>query len=781
MASPKFKAGFSGGELDPRFRDRVTTAIHQNSLQKGKNMMATKGGSLRPRYSTEHVMTLGKDKTKLKLFPMPSRNLFFEVSRDTTVRDHAASAEGVFVDPFRRHYIGNAKIAGDVYHTDISDPDPDFHRTRFGDAVYKDAIDPVVIFLDESLIGNSTVLNEVSTSNFLLTGNSSRANINYVVDNFIGTGYDIFRDNVKVGTPNFAINSGGDVTLSFYLSASRFEVDGVELINKTIVDYILVSKFATVTLQGSYEIDLQLPLGTTAFSGDFFFRLEDPNEIGNVPIDVYATQNIPSLTGFNDSNGFKRKTFTFSQSQVVFTESVLVSKIAQTNNADFIGFSELGNKDVPNGFYGRSITPYEEGRVSNEAATVTTNKVQYAVTLVQNGIESPLKYIINIVSVLNDVETLQHLFNVPTSSSNSNKLFYAFDYPDFSFVTDTYGDLPDVDFIRFYRRPLPASPFSIHLETGGAFGFIGEVSVKEQNFDPNGDTTEARLDADTDDDFKAYGAVFEDIGGDPDFTNNPPKKSKFLGLKRLRETAPTFDAATYAQQRLFIARGNALEASQIQGPFVETSPLTSASALSTLVGDDYPAVRYLHNSKWGLLVFTDRGIYINNGTFALENLGFEKAAENEVIQKDLPPLKALDSVYYFSQTTNSVMALTYSRETQSIRSVNISWMSDHIFRDKKIVSWDILAGENPQVIAVFSDGTFATRALEGDPDGERGWFPHSMAHDVKQVLTLDLVTYIVVQKEDLINGETHFFLEKFITESNENYLLLMDGAVNLDG
>ena len=50
---------------------------------------------------------------------------------------------------------------------------------------------------------------------------------------------------------------------------------------------------------------------------------------------------------------------------------------------------------------------------------------------------------------------------------------------------------------------------------------------------------------------------------------------------------------------------------------------------------------------------------------------------------------------------------------------------------------------------------------------------------MKQVLTLDLVTYIVVQKEDLINGETHFFLEKFITESNENYLLPMDGAVTL--
>ena len=82
MASPKFKAGFSGGELDPRFRDRVTTAIHQNSLQKGENMMATKGGSLRPRYSTEHVMTLGKDKTDLKLFPIHSRNLFFEVSRE---------------------------------------------------------------------------------------------------------------------------------------------------------------------------------------------------------------------------------------------------------------------------------------------------------------------------------------------------------------------------------------------------------------------------------------------------------------------------------------------------------------------------------------------------------------------------------------------------------------------------------------------------------------------------------------------------------------------------
>ena len=110
----------------------------------------------------------------------------------------------------------------------------------------------------------------------------------------------------------------------------------------------------------------------------------------------------------------------------------------------------------------------------------------------------------------------------------------------------------------------------------------------------------------------------------------------------------------------------------------------------------------------------------------MENLGFEKAAENDIIQKDLPPLKALDSVYYFSQTTNSVMALTYSRESQSIRSVNVSWMSDHIFRGKKIVSWDVLVGENPQVIAVFSDGTFATRALEGDPDGERGWFPQSM-------------------------------------------------------
>ena len=112
-----------------------------------------------------------------------------------------------------------------------------FHTNRFGDGVYKDAIDPVTIQFDESLISNSTVLNEVSTSNFLLTGNSSRANINYVIDNFLVL--DTTYLEIMFVLVGLLIRLAMGVKLEFYLSISSLEIDGVELINKTIVDYIL--------------------------------------------------------------------------------------------------------------------------------------------------------------------------------------------------------------------------------------------------------------------------------------------------------------------------------------------------------------------------------------------------------------------------------------------------------------------------------------------------------------------------------------------------------------
>lgn len=250
-------------------------------------------------------------------------------------------------------------------------------------------------------------------------------------------------------------------------------------------------------------------------------------------------------------------------------------------------------------------------------------------------------------------------------------------------VSSDVTDLDKLNEMRVYRRPSNA----------GAFGFIGSSGY----FTISGSD---------------INSVFEDFGGAADFLNGPPLTITSVGLSSSDIIDLKPKTGEIYQQRLLITTEEDEESILASRPgfqnnFLRDVPFSVDSALKFKSGTSGNARILRMTESDGLIIFTSVGIFASVGVLSVNNLALEKKG-HWVIDENLPPLAVPGGVFFVDKTTNTVRQLVFSQDILSYQALDQTIFSNHLFRQKKIVSWSFQQGALPLIWVVFSDGSFAS-------------------------------------------------------------------------
>lgn len=327
---------------------------------------------------------------------------------------------------------------------------------------------------------------------------------------------------------------------------------------------------------------------------------------------------------------------------------------------------------------------------TSKASTGLGYDVEYAFTQIVNGEES---LFLGVTGAL----------KLPIANGEKNTIVIATD----SSATEC----------RAYRRPI----------NGNAYGFVGSfpsiVSV----------------------------GTFVDIGEDADYTNSPPT----IDFPDIATETPA--AGCVYQQKLITSESTNLEAihtsrTGYQNNFYRDYPLGADSALTFKAGTTGSAQVLRFVDSDGLLVFTTAGIYRSTGALSPDNLALERKG-NWVIEETVPPLEIPGGLLFVDKSTNTVRNLIFSNEAGGYPGEEVSIFSNHLFVNKKVVSWAFQDGDIPLVWVVFDDGNAISLTYQREHQ-MNAWSRHDTVGDFESVTVL----------KDLTNKSVPYFIIKRGTE-----------------
>jgi hypothetical protein len=338
-------------------------------------------------------------------------------------------------------------------------------------------------------------------------------------------------------------------------------------------------------------------------------------------------------------------------------------------------------------------------------ATGTGYDVEYAITVVRGGQESPAK----------ELTTSAGVLGLPIAAGEQNPI---------------YGEVPtigtgEITEFRFYRRP----------RQGGAYGYIGSSSYL---------AVSAFVPANT-------AGHFVDTGFSADYSHNPPESDVGTVTRGSRTDPIDIDAQTGCmyQQRLLLADGEVIYASRpgYANNFTRDFPLGSDSSLAFKSGaSGYAYVLRMIDSD-GLVAFTRTGVFLHTGALTPTNLSLAKKGP-WVIDERVPPIAVPGGVLFIDRATHSVRCLAWSTEAASYSGEDMGIWSDHLFQGIRVASWAFHAGEIPLLWVVFSDKTFASFTYEREHE-MRAWTRHDSSVNVEYVCGSDVAdtSYFIVEKD----------------------------------
>lgn len=318
--------------------------------------------------------------------------------------------------------------------------------------------------------------------------------------------------------------------------------------------------------------------------------------------------------------------------------------------------------------------------------------VQYVASWVKDGFETSI-----------GAPTVSTSYKLPITTATQNDLT----------LDNTSGLVTGVSEVRVYRRPID----------GGAYGYIGSTS---NIYTTGGKTT----------------AFFTDFGQDADYSHTPPQINPDLTAINAFYYLNTFDTGIFYQSRLIMSIGDKLYAAR-PGIYTHNAqswsrdfPLSDRSSLTFDTGADGYAKVLFQCERDGWIIFTSKGIYVQSGPMGVNNLAFDKRSDC-VIDDRLAPLVLPSGVLFVDAKTNTVRLLRPSGDSgQTFSAEELSIFSNHLFEDKRIVSWCYAKGEPALVWCVFSDGTFAAFTHEYDQQ-MRAWTRGDSDHLVDSVCYVD--------------------------------------------
>lgn len=359
--------------------------------------------------------------------------------------------------------------------------------------------------------------------------------------------------------------------------------------------------------------------------------------------------------------------------------------------------------------------------VAGVAGTGTGYDVDYVLTYVLNGEESLVSGVINVYKMV-----------IATGNSNTVRLIY----------TPSPATVPLPSEIKVYRRP----------RAGNAYGYIGSSVTSSV---VSGDIV----------------YDFIDLGGAADYTQSPPT----LDFDALNGKGRT---GTIYQQRLITTEEKNEEAIHASRPgypnnFSRDYPLDDDSALTFKAGTSGNAkvLRFINNN--GLIAFTTAGIFTNEpGALGPSNLAMDRKG-NWVIDQRVRPLEVPGGILFVDQSTNTIRSLIYSNEAGGYPGEELSIFSNHLFLNKKIVSWSFQDGDIPLIWVCFDDGTLASLTYQREHQMQ-AWTRHDSAMDAKfeccttvKDIYSKSATYFVVKRGNIRTIE--YLPPRFVNNFKEYY------------
>lgn len=342
-------------------------------------------------------------------------------------------------------------------------------------------------------------------------------------------------------------------------------------------------------------------------------------------------------------------------------------------------------------------------------------------TITANGTPTGYAADYQVTMVFNGQETLPveigSGYSVPIAAGQSNTIDVRIS--SLTSVVNSFNE------IRVYRRP--------HL--GGSYGFIGSSTLSYIS------GTDLR-------------AAFEDLGGNADFTNNPPDTISKLGFSGVEIYDLNPKTGAVYQQRLLLGNINSAyideEAIIASRPgylnnFHRDYPYDADSALKFKSGTTGRASVLRIVDSDGLVIFTSVGVYVNLGVLSIDNVSLVKRG-SWVIKDTLAPLEVPGGLF-FVDTSNVIRQLIYSQDILSYQAIDHTIFSEHLFQEKTINSWAFQNGVVPIIIVTFTDGTWATFNYSYEHQ-MRAWTRHDSAYPVEQVVSTGVPdsTFFVVNK-----------------------------------
>jgi hypothetical protein len=419
--------------------------------------------------------------------------------------------------------------------------------------------------------------------------------------------------------------------------------------------------------------------------GDLYVRIynitnTDFYDIAQVPFISVEKELVTTLTEFDLDNLH----FETSKDYVyVFCAGAEVMKIHLNGTLS----SLVPNTDIfkiPPAPNSMSVT------ASTSPAPTGFPSVEYAVTVVINGEES--------LPISNGTS-----YAKPSVTGASNTV-------GFSYITSEL-----ITEMRVYSRPVG----------GGAFGLLGTSASLTYT---SGTTTWT-------------GTLF-DFGQFPDFSIGLQELITNYGLGGTAIINLHPKTGAVYQQRLIVGNvvsdKEALLASRpgYQNNFQRDFPYAADSALQFKSGSSGKAevLRIIEHD--GLVVFTTIGVFISAGVLSVDNLALVKKG-GWIIDESLPPLVVPGGVFFVDKT-NAIRQLIFSQEIMSYESSEQTIFSNHLFKDRKIVSWSFQNGKNPVILVVFNDGDYATFTYNYEHQ-MMAWTRHDSKYPVEGVEASDVL------------------------------------------
>lgn len=358
----------------------------------------------------------------------------------------------------------------------------------------------------------------------------------------------------------------------------------------------------------------------------------------------------------------------------VFCEGHLFQKITLNPASPFPGFDPLPTSLI------FPPTPLALTQIVGNVLGGTGYPVDYVFTYVAGGREESLAS-----AIFSNVASCK----LPIAVGQENKFTVTINtIPPMLPVTEQATE------VRAYRRPT----------NGNVFGYVGS----SRSFTMVGS-------------MRAF--VFEDFGVAADYTHYPPDYDADLYVDSIVVgtdlSAAQPIAGTIYQQRLILGGTKNREAIFASRPnlrynFLTDHPVNSASSLTFKSGTSGSANVLRFADLGGLAAFTTAGVYMNQpGPLTPDNITMIQRG-NWVIDPAVPVLRIPGAALFVDSLTNSIVALTFSDEKATFDGQEISIYSDHLFLEKKIVSWAFHDGKNPLVWVVFDDGSLATLTYQNE-------------------------------------------------------------------